>query len=55
MNKDKVIELLSYCYLCNETFILDDPKLSWSFANIDGTEVPVCWGCNEMIESGYPV
>ena len=54
MNKEDVKALLSYCYLCDNPFILEQGGLdtSWTFANLDGEWVPVCWGCAEEIECG---
>ena len=56
MNKEEVTALLAHCSLC-EAELLDSPEhiSEWTFANVDGVSVPVCWGCNDMIESGYPL
>ena len=61
MNKADVKYLLSFCTMCGDPF---DPNfkdwrgdhvglaMAWTFNNIDGEWVPVCWGCDEEIECG---
>ena len=56
MTKEEVMTLLLTCSIC-ELDLRDTPQHieEWFFANVDGANVPVCWGCNDMIESGYPL
>ena len=56
MNKEEVMTMLLTCSIC-ELDLRDTHEHidQWSFANVDGVSVPVCWGCNEMMESGFPL
>ena len=59
MTKDEVMTLLLTCSIC-ELDLRDTPEHIdqsglWSFANVDGVSVPVCWGCNGMMEQGFPL
>ena len=39
------------CYLCN-TSLKDIPEHEdeWEFRNVDGANVPLCWGCGEKMD-----
>ena len=58
MDKADVKYLLSFCTMCGGSFDPDfkdykgDPAMGWTFNNVDGEWVPVCWGCDEEIECG---
>ena len=56
MNKEEVMTMLLTCSIC-ELDLRDEPEHidQWFFANVDGVNVPVCWGCNDVIEEGYPL
>ena len=56
MTKEEVMTLLLTCSIC-ELDLQDVPEhiTDWTFANVDGVNVPVCWGCDDMIAAGYPL
>ena len=38
------------CYLCNTSLKdIAEHENEWTFCNIDGANVPLCWGCEEKM------